>query len=154
MFRSIRAIAMVLVLATLAACGSKEVKRINPPDVSVQRLAVTSNDATVSIRVHNHSDVTMTFGHFDLKLRLGTNAALPINSSSTIEVSPHTAEIIDLNVSRSSLPTDALQRLDAGDMVAYSIFGQVQSLAPKTNLYDVTFDARLSAVPGKPGEYR
>ncbi|WP_146151797.1 hypothetical protein [Ahniella affigens] len=154
MFRLIRSVAVLSLLAALAACGSKEVKRINPPDVSVQSLAVAADSATLSLRVHNHSDVTMTFGNFDLKLRLATNAPFSISSNATIEVSPHTAEIIDLQVNRNSLSTDALKRLEAGEMVAYSLFGQVESLAPKSRLYDLSFEARLSAVPGKPGEYR
>lgn len=154
MFRPIRSMLVLFALALLAACGGQEVKRINPPDVSVQSLTVSADAATVSLRVHNHSDLAMTFANFDLKLRLGTHTAFPISSTNAVEVSPHTAELIDLTLNRSSLPADALSRLDAGEMVAYSVFGQVQSVAPKSRLYDVSFDARLSAVPGKTGEYR
>lgn len=154
MFRFVRALAIVLVFALLSACGGREVKRINPPDVSVQNLIVNGDAATIALRVHNHSDLAMTFGNFDLKLRLGTQAAFPINSNNSVDVGPHTAELIDLKVNRASIPSDALARLDAGEMVAYSLFGQVQSVDPKDRLYDVSFEARLSAVPGKPGEYR
>lgn len=138
----------------LAACGGQEIKRINPPDASIQNLVVTADGAQVAVRVHNHSDVAMTFGAFDLSLRLGTHAPIALKTSDTIDVTPHSAEIITLSFDRSRIPADVLERLDRGEMVAYALFGGVASIAPKQRDYDLDFSARLSAVPGKPGEYR
>lgn len=145
---------VVGLLVLLAACGAQEVKRINPPDASVQSLVVTADSATVAVRVHNHSDVAMTFGEFDLNLRLGTNAPIALAARDTIDVTPHSAEVITLSLDRTRIPADVLARLDRGEMVAYALFGGVASIAPKRRSYDLDFSARLSAVPGKPGEYR
>lgn len=149
-----RAFCMVLLAFTLAACGTKEVKRINPPDASVQSLVVTADTARVTVRVHNHSDLAMQFGNFDLSLRLGTNAPIKLTTSETVDITPHTGELIELSLDRARLPADAIARLDRGEMVAYSLFGGTESFLPKQRKYDLSFEARLSAVPGKPGEYR
>ncbi len=153
--RLLRCVLIVLPLLALAACmGGQDVKRINPPDASVQSLVVTADSARLSVRVHNHSDVAMQFGAFDLQLRLGTNAPIALRSSETIDVTPHTAEVMTIDVDRSRLPAESLARLERGEMVAYALFGNVESLEPRNRTYDLSFEARLSAVPGKPGEYR
>ena len=155
MARLLRCLLIVLPILLLAACsGGQEVKRINPPDASVQSLVVTADTAQLAIRVHNHSDLAMQFGAFDLSLRLGTNAPIALNSSETIDITPHTAEVMTIDVDRSRLPAESLARLERGEMVAYALFGNVESLEPRNRTYDLSFEARLSAVPGKPGEYR
>lgn len=140
----------------LAACaGTGEVKRINPPDVSVQRLKITpGSDARIDVRVHNHSDVEMEFNGFDLSLRLGTSAPITLPASGAIDITPHSAELLSLSIPFNQVPPDALARLMQGEMVAYALFGAIDSSAPKRQRYDVSFEARLSAVPGVPGEYR
>ena len=155
MTRLLRCGLILLSMFLLAACsGGQEVKRINPPDASVQSLVITGDSARLAIRVHNHSDLAMQFGAFDLSLRLGTNTPIALKSSETIDITPHTAEIMNIDLDRARLPAETLARLERGEMVAYALFGNVESFAPKNRTYDLSFEARLSAVPGKPGEYR
>lgn len=96
--RSIRLFALTTVLL-LAACASEPPKRINPPTVSVQRLAMLgSGSFDVELRLQNHSDVTMHFADIDLQLRIAGIDAGRLQATPDIDVTPHNAEIVNLRL--------------------------------------------------------
>lgn len=110
--RSIRLFALTTVLL-LAACASAPPKRINPPTVSVQRLAMLgSGSFDVELRLQNHSDVTMHFADIDLQLRIAGIDAGRLQATPDIDVTPHNAEIVNL---RLAAETDAAEPLSAAE---------------------------------------
>ncbi|HRG17086.1 MAG TPA: hypothetical protein PLB00_13895 [Pseudomonadota bacterium] len=109
--RSIRLFALSSVLL-LAACASAPPKRINPPTVSVQRLAMQGGGYEVELRLQNHSDVTMHFAGIDLQLRIAGIDAGQLHASPDIDVTPHNAEVVNL---RLAAEKDAAEPLNAAE---------------------------------------
>ena len=96
--RSIQLLAVTTALL-FAACASAPPKRINPPTVSIQRLAMQgSGGYEVELRLQNHSDVTMHFADLDLQLRIAGIDAGPLRTSADIDVAPHNAEVVNLRL--------------------------------------------------------
>jgi hypothetical protein len=110
--RTIRLLAVSLTLL-LAACASAPPKRINPPTVSVQRLAMQdSGGYDIELRLQNHSDVTMHFADLDLQLRIAGIDAGKLRAAPDIDVAPHNAEIVNL---RLAAEQDAAEPLSAAE---------------------------------------
>lgn len=137
----------------LNACGSREIKRVNPPQVSIQKLELQSGRHIVlDLRVQNHSDVPMQFGQLTLDLQLASRPAAHIDIDSKLEIPPHSAEIVQHRFQPDDEIAAAFERaLDAG--ITYRLRGEMQSLEPRRR-DPVEFDGRLNPVPGKPGEFR
>ncbi|MBK6727942.1 MAG: hypothetical protein IPG63_11865 [Xanthomonadales bacterium] len=96
--RMLRLLTLSLALV-LAACASAPPKRINPPQVSIQRLTTQANgDFDVELRLQNHSDVAMRFGAFDLALIIAGIDAGQLRANPDLEVAAHTAELVSLQL--------------------------------------------------------
>lgn len=110
--RTIRLLAVSFALL-LAACASAPPKRINPPTVSIQRLAMQdSGGYDVELRLQNHSDVTMHFADLDLQLRIAGIDAGRLRAAPDIDVAPHNAEIVNL---RLAAEKDTAEPLSAAE---------------------------------------
>lgn len=110
--RTLRLLAVSLVLL-LAACASTPPKRINPPTLSIQRLAMHDHgDYDIELRLQNHSDVTMHFAELDLQLRIAGIDAGALRTQPDIDVAPHNAEIVKLRLAAAS---DAAEPLSAAE---------------------------------------
>ncbi len=73
-------------LALLAACGGgKPVRRINPPALSIQQLAVQADGRwLLELRVQNFSTVPMRFDTFEAGLEIeGANAGAILSGRSS-----------------------------------------------------------------------
>ena len=145
--------ALSLVFVLLSACGSREVKRVNPPQVTIQKLELQSGRHIVlDLRVQNHSDVPTRFSYVGLDLQLASRDASRIDIDTNIQVTPHSSEVIEYRFQPSDEIAAAFERaLQSG--ITYRLRGEVRSSEPKRNDV-VEFDGRLSPVPGKPGEFR
>lgn len=96
--RMLRLLTLSLALV-LAACASAPPKRINPPQVSIQRLTTQANgDFDIELRLQNHSDVAMRFGAFDLALIIAGIDAGQLRANPDLEVAAHTAELVSLQL--------------------------------------------------------
>ncbi len=151
--KNLARLALVLLIAMLSACGGREIKRVNPPQVSIQKLELQSGRHIVmDLRVHNHSDVPMRIAGLDLGLQLASREATRIELSPDINVSPHTAEIVAFRFQPGDDIAAAFERaLQSG--ITYRLRGEVRSSEPRRT-DTVEFDGRLNPVPGKPGEFR
>jgi LEA14-like dessication related protein len=140
-------------VAVLSACGTREVKRVNPPQVSIQKLELQSGRHIVlDLRVQNHSDVPMQFGLLTLDLQLASRDAAHIEIDSALDVPPHSAEIVQHRFQPDDEIAAAFERaLTTG--ITYRLRGEMQSREPRRT-DPVEFDGRLNPVPGKPGEFR
>lgn len=146
-------VAVCVLAALLAACGSREIKRVNPPQVSIQKLELQSGRHIVlELRVQNHSDVPMQYGHVTLDLQLASRDATRIDMDTSLDVPPHSAEVVAYNFKPNDEIAAAFERaLEAG--ITYRLRGEVQSTEPRRT-DAVEYDGRLNPVPGKPGEFR
>ncbi len=146
-------LSLLLAVALLAACGGREIKRVNPPQVSIQKLQLQSGRHIVlDLRVHNHSDVPMRIANIDLALQLASREASQIALSPDLNVSPHTAEIVAYRFQPDDEIAAAFERaLTAG--ITYRLRGEVRSSEPRRT-DTVEYDGRLNPVPGMPGEFR
>ena len=144
---------IALLAGVLAACGSAEIKRVNPPQVSIQKLELQSGRHIVlDLRVQNHSDVPMQFASLSLNLQLASRDATQIELPIDLDVPPHSAEIVQHRFQPSDEIAAAFERaLQAG--ITYRLRGEVRSSEPKRNDV-VEYDGRLNPVPGKSGEFR
>ena len=179
----------------LGACASTPPKRINPPQVAVQRLVTAANGAfDVELRLENQSDIAMRFASFDLAFRIAGIDAGRLAATPDLEVAAHSAEIVKLQLQSAQageplaaaqasngapdrvldgefeyesrggemvkVPIDATRRAEieqtlqkSDTAVHYMLRGMVNISEPKRE-YDISFESRLSPVPGLPGEFR
>lgn len=106
--RTFRLLVASLALA-LAACASGPPKRINPPQVSIQRLAMQGDGAyDIDLRLQNHSDVAMRFASIDLALRIAGIDAGRLVAQPDIEVAPHNAELVQLHLTGEKAAAEPL----------------------------------------------
>ncbi|MBP7625051.1 MAG: LEA type 2 family protein [Xanthomonadales bacterium] len=152
--RTLRLFTLSLALI-VAACASAPPKRINPPALSIQRLAMPdSGSADVELRLQNHSDVPMRFATIDLKLRFAGVDAGTLRVQPGIEVAPHNAEVVAVQIDPTRRAEVAGVLADLRDgTVHYQLRGTIDISEPERQ-YDINFESRLSPVPGKPGEFR
>ena len=148
----LRFIALTLVLV-LASCASTPPKRINPPQVAIQRLATLPGGGfEIELRLENQSDIAMRFASFDLALRIAGIDAGRFSGSPAIEVAAHSAEVANLRLPAVAAADAALAANGAG-AVHYMLVGPITISEPKRE-YSIQYESRLSPVPGKPGEFR
>ena len=113
--RTIRLFATSLALL-LAACASAPPKRINPPSVSIQRLAMQDGGGyDVELRLQNHSDVTMHFADVDLQLRIAGIDAGALRANPDLDVTPHNAEIVNLRLAAEKDTAEPLSAAENAD---------------------------------------
>ena len=113
--RSIRLFAVSFALL-LAACASAPPKRINPPTVSIQRLAMQgSGGYDIELRLQNHSDVTMHFAEIDLQLRIAGIDAGALRANPDLDVTPHNAEIVNLRLAAEKDTAEPLSAAENAD---------------------------------------
>jgi hypothetical protein len=113
--RTFRTVVASLALI-LAACASGPPKRINPPQVSIQRLAIASGgDYDIELRLQNHSDLPMRFASLDLMLRIAGIDAGRLVAAPDLEVSPHNAEVVQLRLGAERAASEPLEAADAAD---------------------------------------
>lgn len=146
-------ILLALLACLLTACGSREVKRVNPPQVSIQKLELQSGRHIVlDLRVQNHSDVPTHFTRLDLNLQLASRDAAQIAVDIALDVPQHSAEVVQHRFQPNDEIAAAFERaLEAG--ITYRLRGEVQSSEPRRT-ETVEYDGRLNPVPGVPGEFR
>jgi hypothetical protein len=144
---------LCLVALTLAACGSREIKRVNPPQVTIQKLQLQSGRHIVlDLRVQNHSDLPTHFSRLDLGLQLASRDAAQIGIDVNLDIPPHSAEIVQHRFQPDDEVAAAFERaLEAG--ITYRLRGEVQATEPRRR-DDVEYAGRLNPVPGVPGEFR
>lgn len=151
-FRSIRAVALVLAVAALSACGP--VKRVNPPAAIVQRLVLANDRATLDVRLQNHSDVETRFGALDLAVAIEGQGVGRIERSASVTAAPHSVEVVSVDLAVDPAARAAIDAaLASGKSIRYRIDGRIKTEEPDGS-YPIEYESRLSPVPGRPGEFR
>ena len=147
-------VAVVLLLAALAGCGSAPPKRINPPVASVQQLAAQADGSwQVDLRIQNFSNVSMTFDTIEAALSVDGTPAGQIYDRLRLEIPGNAADIAHFKLvpTAAARATLASMRTRGFD---YRLTGAIEATDPTRKRFDFLFDSRLSPVPGVADTYR
>lgn len=149
-------IALVLItLSVLAACGGgKPVRRINPPTISIQQLAVQADGRwLLELRIHNFSTVPMRFDTFEAGLEIEGSNAGALFLRPNLEIPGESADVFEATLAPSREAADRLAEAARSGSVGYLLRGGVQTSEPSKK-FPLSQSSRLSPVPGRPNTYR
>lgn len=151
----IRAALVLVTLCLLAACGSgKPVRRINPPAVGIQQLAVQADGRwQIELRIQNFSTVPSVFDTFEASLEVeGVNAG-SVYVKPALEIPGQSADLVTVALSPSRDAAARLAEAVRSGSFGYQLRGEIVTSEPK-NKFPVSRSSRLSPVPGRPDTYR
>lgn len=151
----VRAALILLTFSLLTACGGgKPVRRINPPTVSIQQLAVQADGRwQLALRVQNFSTVPMQFDTFEAGLEIeGINAG-SLYVRPALEIPGQSADVVSATVSPSREAAEHLAQSGRDGSVGYELRGEIVTREPDRK-FPASHASRLSPVPGRPNTYR
>ncbi|WP_257387010.1 LEA type 2 family protein [Tahibacter caeni] len=151
----IRAAFVLVCLCLLAACGGgKPVRRINPPALSIQQLAVQADGRwLIELRVQNFSTVPMRFDTLEAGLEIeGTNVGA-VFLRPAIEIPGQSADIVEATLSPGRDAGTRLAEAARDGSVGYQLRGTIETGEPAKK-FPLSQSSRLSPVPGRPNTYR
>src|SRR6478752_4249413 len=126
-------VALVLVcLSLLAACGGgKPIRRINPPTLSIQQLAVQADGRwLLELRVQNFSTVPMRFDTLEAGLEVeGTNVGA-IFLRPAIEIPGQSADVVEATLSPGRDAATRLAEAARDGSVGYQLRGTIETGEP------------------------
>lgn len=150
----VRAALVLLSLCLLAACGGKPVRRINPPTVSIQQLAVQADGRwTLELRIQNFSTVSMRFDTFEAGLEIEGSNAGALFLRPGLEIPGESADVVTATLAPAREAAERLSEAARSGSIGYLLRGGVQTSEPDRK-FPVQQSSRLSPVPGRPNTYR
>lgn len=155
MRRLLTALLVVIALSLVSACSGKPVKRLYPPQVSVQEVTLAADGKlAVKVRVQNFSTVAVQFSRIDATLRFGTVDAGKLGFNPAVSVGPGSAEVAthSMELDEAAAPLLAAALRDRRSL-RYQLKGNIASSEPKAD-YDFEFESALNPVPGVDGVLR
>lgn len=152
----LRIVSLLLLTSLLAACGGRgEVKRIYPPQATMQQLTLGPNGQwQLHLRVENFSTVTMRLDATDLKFTVAGVDAGSIKLTPQLTVSPNSAEVLTVTLAPPA-EVRAAAAVAQSDRTGlrYQLAGTLEIGEPKGR-YDIEYESVLSPVPGLQGVFR
>lgn len=148
---------LMLSALLLSACGGDGIrKRVFPPTVSIQEVAVQADGRwALKLRLQNFSNVAMRFDSIEARLRIGSADAGAVALQPMLSVPPESAEIVDFSLTPASAAANHIQMAQAGrSSVHYTIEGTIRSTEPDTRRDEFKFESQLTVVPGLTGVLR
>jgi hypothetical protein len=140
---------LLLTLVLLAGCSAGPKKRVFPPEARLQQLELAEDGSwQLQLRLHNYSNVSMTFERVEAELQLGGQVAGTLRLTPAITVAASSVELLDVTLTPAPAAAGALQQaLDGGSGVGYRLSGSITTSDPRGN-YRFEFASRLDRVPG------
>ncbi|KAF1688159.1 hypothetical protein B1992_01720 [Pseudoxanthomonas broegbernensis] len=158
MKRFLQLFALALALAVLAGCG-KNTRRVSPPSVSIQQLAVQANgNWVVDVRVHNFSSVSMQFHTLELAVSVDEHAAGTLRAAPGMSIGPTSADVV-----KATFKPDGMARIAVADALAgrrslaYRLEGKVSATpdeARKPREFEIDYRSSVNPAPGLDGVLR
>lgn len=142
-------------LALLTACGGgKPVRRINPPVVSIQQLAVQADGRwLIELRIQNFSTVPMRFDTFEAGLEIEGSNAGAMFLRPALEIPGQSADVVSATLAPARDAATRLAEAARSGSVGYQLRGGIETSEPSKK-FPVAQSSRLSPVPGRPDTYR
>lgn len=131
----------------LSACASGPPKRINPPQVAIQRLTTQANGAfEVELRLENQSDIAMRFASVDLAFRIAGIDAGRLATQPDLEVASHSAETVILKLAAGTDASEPLAAAQSADSTPDKVLdGEFEYEDQNGKLVKVPIDATRRA---------
>ncbi|PKM06318.1 MAG: hypothetical protein CVV14_13055 [Gammaproteobacteria bacterium HGW-Gammaproteobacteria-4] len=156
MLSRVRVIALLATVLVLAACGSGgEVRRIYPPQATIQQLTLQAGGLwSLNVRIENFSNVSTRIDDVALKMQVNGIAAGEIKLAPERHVSPNSVEVFafDLQATPDALAAAALAQSDRRGL-RYRLDGHIITSDPDDR-YPTEYESVLSPVPGLDGVFR
>ena len=153
--RKLLLLSLSLLVLVLAACSGGPVKRVFPPQASLQELRVQDDGQWVAkIRLQNFSTVPMRFSRLQATLNIAGQEATRIDIDPAISVGPGSIEVVDHRFTPATGPRTAVdEALAQRRAVRYQLTGRLASSEHDTDdAFDYT--SALDPVPGLAGVLR
>lgn len=147
-------IIMLCLMLVITACGGP-IKRVFPPQVSVQEIVLQADGQTsVKFRIQNYSTVPTSYSRVTGKLTLGNSEALALDFNPEVSVGPGSNEIVQqifrLNTATQNAINTAIKNRSR---LGYKLNGEITSSEPRGR-YEIKYESALNAVPGLSGTLR
>lgn len=160
MKRLLHGFALILLGASLIACGPTK-KSVFPPTLSIQQLTVLPNGQwRVTLRIQNNSYDEMDFKSLEGQLKIGALAPIRLHATFERDIPELAGDVLPLDL----LPTAAMNQVlqeaatkGSAGSVAYHIKGSTRAKpAQEKHARDFDFDGSdwISPVPGIPNTWR
>ena len=147
---------LLLASFALASCSGGGVrKQINPPNASIQQLAVQPDGQwRLTVRLQNFSNVPTTFKSVTAKLQIGGQEAGSFELTPGMTIGPESADVLNASLKPSlGAKLAVASALAAGQSAAYALSGSIITTDPKGN-YPFRYDSALNPAPGLGGVMR
>lgn len=151
-----RLVSLLLLLAlALAGCVGGPIKRVYPPQATVQELTVLPDGQwLLKVRVQNFSELAMEFGRVEADLQINDLPAGHIDIASTLTVGPGSTEIVDYRIYPDPAVKPSFEaRVASRSAVRYRLRGHIHSRRPRGD-YPFEYESSLSPTPGLSGVLR
>ena len=147
-------IIMLCLMLVISACGGP-VKRIFPPQVSVQEILLQADgQVSVKFRIQNYSTLPTNYSRVTGSLKFGDIDAATLDFNPSISVGPGSNEIVQQNFRLNSVAQNAITTaIKNRSRLAYKLNGEITSSEPRGR-YEIKYESALNAVPGLSGTLR
>ena len=145
---------MLCLMLCMAACGGP-VKRIFPPQVSLQELVLQADgQVSVKFRIQNYSTVATNYSQITGSLKFGDAEAVALDFNPAMNVGPGSNEIVLQRFRLNTASQDAINAaIKNRTRLGYKLTGEITSSEPRGR-YDIKYESALNAVPGLSGTLR
>lgn len=150
-----RLASLLLFVVALAGCFGGPIKRVYPPQATVQELTVLPDGQwLLKVRVQNFSEVAMEFDRVEADLQINGTAAGHIDIASPLTVGPGSTEIVDHRFYPAAAVKPGFDaRVANRSAVRYRLSGHIHSRLPRGD-YPFEYESSLSPTPGLSGVLR
>ena len=147
-------IIMLCLMLVMSACGGP-VKRVFPPQVSVQEIVLQADgQVSVKFRIQNYSTVPTNYSHITGNLKFGDIDAATLDFNPSISVGPGSNEIVQQNFRLNTSAQNAINTaIKNRSRLGYKLSGEITSSEPRGR-YEIKYESALNAVPGLSGTLR
>jgi hypothetical protein len=146
-------IALLLLLATLAGCGSNQVTG-QPPFVSISSLASVDGKLQATVNVRNINDVPLEIDSAVIEIESGEATLVAHSGPLRFTVDPNATEDLVIGQAPTERALDLLESLESGTTASlpFSLEGHVHTAADGNLPF--LHQGYLFRVPGRPGQFR
>jgi hypothetical protein len=139
---------LLLSILLLAACASGPKKRVFPPEARLQELQIDDAQWRVRLRLHNYSNVPMTFDRVEASIQVDGHDAGSLSLQPRITVAANSVELLDAVLAPSPAAARAAEdALARGIGIGYRVSGTIAGSEPRGS-WRYEFASRLDGVPG------
>jgi LEA14-like dessication related protein len=145
---------LLLIAATCAACGGKQVIEGRPPFVGISAMSQAGGQLTTGFRVDNQNGVPMNIQSIDITVSLGDIQLTKSNRELQLAIDANSAEEIQVEDRPPDEALESLESLQRGETnsLPFRLVGRVRTQEDGYLRFEQK--GHLYPVPGRPGFFR